>query len=366
MKLLTQKRSAGKRPGICGTGRPGTDRAGTGRSLMGSLAMGRLATGRPLTQAVLTFFFAACLASLFWSGAVIVHAQQTSATASGSPTRQRGSRVADQVAEKERAHPFESGEELLYVAEFSRALLKKLDVAEFRLTAAREPATEEIIAAAFSEDASTAPYQLKFTGVVSSKGFFTKLFNLRFKEQIESTVDPASFTVTRTKKVDEQGKRLRTSETTYRDGKVLWIEKDPNSPSRPPRSAEATFVGQVQDVLSAIYYLRTQRLELGKTFELTVSDSGNVYQVPVRVVEKKRMKTVLGRLEALRVDPEIFGAKGMIDEKGSFSIWLTNDKRHIPVSARIKTEYGTFEITLRKVTQNKLPTPAVAAVSPAR
>jgi hypothetical protein len=55
----------------------------------------------------------------------------------------------------------------------------------------------------------------------------------------------------------------------------------------------------------------------------------------------------------------------MIEEKGSFSIWLTNDKRHIPVSARIKTEYGTFDITLRKVTNNPTAAPTVAAMSPA-
>lgn len=325
MKLETQKRSAGKIVAICSV-----------------------------------LFAVICPADLWWSGASVAHAQKDSAAVSAS--RSPANDVADQVANRERPHPFESGEELVYVAEFSRALLKKLDVAEFRFTAAREPATQKIVSAAFRDATGAAPYQLKFTGVVSSKGFFTKLFNLHFREQIESTVDPASFTVTKTKKVDEQGKRLRTSETIYRDGKVLWIEKDPNSPSRPPRSAEATFVGQVQDVLSAIYYLRTQRLELGKTFELTVSDSGNVYQVPVRVAEKKRMKTVLGRLEAVRVDPEIFGPNGMIDEKGSFSIWLTNDKRHIPVSARIKTDYGTFDITLRRVTQNPAPTSTVAAI----
>jgi hypothetical protein len=322
MKLQTQKRAAGK--------------------YFLTRAIVRL-----LTLAVLTVFSAViCSVGLLPGSDNVAQAQQVSA-----PVSRTGSR-AGHPTDNPRAHPFESGEELLYVAEFSRALLKKLDVADFRLTAAREPATEKVVNAGFTGDTDAAPYHLKFTGVVSSKGFFTKLFNLRFREQIESTVDPASFTVTKTKKVDEQGKRLRTSETIYRDGKVLWIEKDPNSPSRPPRSAEATFVGQVQDVLSAIYYLRTQRLELGKTLQLTVSDSGNVYQVPMHVVEKKRMKTVLGRIEALRVDPEIFGSKGMIDEKGSFSIWLTNDRRHIPVSARIKIEYGTFDITLRKVTQN--------------
>ena len=111
----------------------------------------------------------------------------------------------------------------------------------------------------------------------------------------------------------------------------------------------------MQDVLSAIYYLRTQPLEVGKTFELTVSDSGLVYQVPVQVVEKKRKKTVLGRVETLRVDPGVFGPNRMIAGEGQFSIWFTNDNRRIPVGARIKMKYGTFDITLRKVIQNPRP-----------
>ena len=133
---------------------------------------------------------------------------------------------------------------------------------------------------------------------------------------------------------------------------MRWTERDPNNPSRPQRSAEAAFVGRVQDVLSAIYYLRTQALDVGKTFEVTVSDSGFVYQVPVQVIEKKRKKTVLGWVETLRLDPEVFGSHRLLSGDGQFSIWLTNDSRRIPVSGRIKVKYGTFDITLRKVLQN--------------
>lgn len=243
---------------------------------------------------------------------------------------------------------FENGEELVYVAEFSRALLRRMDVADFRFTAAREKSIKPDA----NQDSRSAPYSLKFTGDVSSKGFFSKLFNLRFREQVESIVEPTSFTVQRTKRTEEQGKRARTSEAVYDRGKVFWTERDPNNPSRTPRTASTTFTGRVQDVLSAIYYLRTQPLAIGKSLELAISDSGRVYQVPVRVVGKKRMKTVLGRVETLRVDAEIYGRNRMIDADGQFSIWLTNDSRRIPVSARVKTEYGTFDITLRKVTQN--------------
>ena len=280
-------------------------------------------------------------AALSFCQPTLVSAQKVNEPAAASGSTARASQAP--------AHPFEPTEELIYVAEFSRALLKKVDVADFRFTASKQPSLQKVTDPGFTPENSGDSYLLKFTGDVSSKGFFAKLFNLRFHEQIESLVEPASFTVTKTKKVDEQGKRARISETVYGDGKVSWVERDPSDPSRPPRSAEATFAGQVQDVLSAIYYLRTQPLEVGGSFELTVSDSGVVYQVPVQVIEQKVKKTVLGRVGTFRVDPEVFGPNRMLSGNGQFSIWITNDSRRVPVSARIKLKYGTFDITLRRV-----------------
>lgn len=244
---------------------------------------------------------------------------------------------------------FEPAEELVFVAEFSRALLKNVDVAEFRFTS-RRPALVKT-----GSNQTGEPDSLRLTGEVSSKGFFSKLFNLRFREWMESIVEPASFTVHRTKRIDEQGKRKRISEAIFANGMVSWTEHDPNNPGNPPRKADAPFTGQVQDILSAIYFLRTQPLTAGKNLELTISDSGRVYKVPVRVMEKKRIKTVLGRVNALRVDPDLFGPGGMLDKKGHISIWYTDDNRRIPVKARIKTEYGTFEVTLRKINRTVQP-----------
>ena len=241
--------------------------------------------------------------------------------------------------------PFEPGEELIYKAEVSRSLLKKVDVATFRFVAERTTKAK-------SADASSAqPFALKFTGDVTSEGFFVRLFNLRFHQHVESTVDPESLVVQKTIKLDEQGKRVRTSEATFDQtkGTVVWTERDPNNPSRPPRTLSADFKGAVQDVVSAIYYLRTQRLNVGDSFEVPISDSGRVYQVPVRVVESKRMKTAIGRVAAVRVEPKLFGDGGMISAKGQFSVWVTDDARHIPVSAQLKGEFGMFDITLKKI-----------------
>jgi hypothetical protein len=112
----------------------------------------------------------------------------------------------------------------------------------------------------------------------------------------------------------------------------------------------AEFSGQLQDVLSAIYFIRTQPLEVGKTFEVFVGDGGKVYTIPVQVVDKKRMKTIFGRVNVLRVNAELFGPERLIDkEKGEFSIFITDNAQHIPVGGRVKTDYGTFDITLKQI-----------------
>lgn len=253
--------------------------------------------------------------------------------------------------QKPPAKPFEPGEQLTYKAEISRSLLKRLDVATFKFSAERDSAGPKDTSGA--PITTPASYSLRFTGDVTSDGFFTKLFNINFHQHVESMVDPESFAVQRTVKLDEQGKRVRTSQADFdqKGGKVVWTERDPNDPAREPRTMSSDFSGQINDVLSAIYYLRTQRLDLGKSLAVTISDSGRVYQVPVHVAEKKRMKTVLGRVPVVRVDPELFGEGGMVRAKGQFSVWLTDDYRHIPVSARIKGEFGTFDITLKNISQ---------------
>lgn len=255
---------------------------------------------------------------------------------------------AQQPVAQTRAHPFESGEELFYEAEFSRALLRKLDVADFKFRATRTPLSPK-------PSDKEEPYSFLFTAEVSSKGFFTRLFNLNFRERVESTVEPISFTVERTTIHDEQGKRVRTTEATFdrANGKMSWTQRDPNNPSREPRNVITEFSGQLQDVLSAIYFIRTQPLEVGKSFEMFIGDGGRVYKVPVNVVERKRMKTIFGRVSVVRVDPKLFGPGSLIDdEKGEMSIWLTDDNRRVPVGGRIKTDYGTFDIKLKRVVYN--------------
>jgi hypothetical protein len=240
--------------------------------------------------------------------------------------------------------PFEPAEESVYEAEFSRSLLRGVNVATLRFTASREKSG--------TPRASESLSSLRFTAEAESKGLFPKLFSgLRFRQRIESTVEGSSFNVLRTVKLDEQGNRKRASEAVFdlRQHRVTWVERNLNDPTSQPRTVTSEFNGTIQDLASVFYFVRTQPLVSGKNFEVLVSDSGRVYRMPIRVGEKKMIKSVLGEVETVRVEPELFGEDRLVQGKGKIYIWFTTDARHVPVRAQIKHDLGTLDINLKSI-----------------
>jgi hypothetical protein len=252
------------------------------------------------------------------------------------------------------AMPFGPSEELVYEGEFTRAILRGINIAELRFKAQR-PTPSTVTAEGEGQDTTPAP--LVLTTDVVSKGFFTKLFGMTFKFHAESQVEPNDFYALRTTRKEEQGKRVRTSEAVFDQElkQVEFTEHDPNNAQAAPRVITAVLDGPTQDIVSAIYFLRTQPLTPGQTFNIAISDSGRVFQVPATVVaEKKMMKSVLGKVEVVRVDIELFGPGRPVEEgKGKMSIWVTSDERHVPIKARLSHDIGTLDITLKSIQRDE-------------
>ena len=239
--------------------------------------------------------------------------------------------------------PFSPGEELVYQAEFTRALLRGIDVAEFRFKADAERLSS-------NNASASGPMIIKLVGDVASKGLFVRVAGFHFHQHVESIVDPKSFAALRTSKLYEQGKRARVSEAVFdhQARKVTWSERDPNQTGAPAITT-LDFSEPIQDVLTVIYFLRTQRLEVGKSLDIPLTDSGRVFRMSVAVVERKRIDTVLGRVNAFRVEPAMFGAANLSRSRGQLSIWITDDSRHLPVKAQLKVDIGTFDIKLKRL-----------------
>lgn len=242
--------------------------------------------------------------------------------------------------------PFEPAEELVYEGKLSRAILRNISIAELRFTAGRPL---ESLPSEAGLGSSTA--NLRFTADAVSKGLLRKLFGFRFHQRAESTVEPSSFTVLQAMRLDEQGNRQRTSESVYdrKAGKLVWTEVDPNDPGRPPRILTSQFNGALQDVASVLFFVRTQPLTPGKSFEVSITESGRIFRIPVKVVERTRMTTVLGEVPVVRIVPELFGDGRLLTGHGSISIWFTDDARHIPVRAHVSNDLGTLDIKLKSI-----------------
>ena len=234
------------------------------------------------------------------------------------------------------SEPFTVGENLTYEAKWSKSLLRGIDVADLNFKIIKAP--------------DGAGNRLLFQGEAISKGTLMKIARFSFLQKIDSTVDANNFRILHTIRRDEQKDRIRDGEAQfdYKSNRVVYREIDPNNPERAPRTITSPLETATHDLLSAVYFLRRQPLAVGKDFELSVSDSGVIYQIPVKVVAREQLKTVLGKVWTLRVEPEVFGDRRLVPGEGKMIIWFTDDARRLPVRSQIQADIGKIEIKLKQ------------------
>jgi hypothetical protein len=232
--------------------------------------------------------------------------------------------------------PFAVGEKLTYEGKLSKSVLRGISVAELIFTVAK--------------DSNEKNYKIKADAV--SKGTLLKLFRFSFIQNIESIVDGELFRALKTTKHDEQGNRIRNSEAVfdYKDKKVTYIENDPKDTAKAPRKiASAIENDEAHDIITAIYQVRRLPLAVGKNFELSVSDSGLVYKIPVSVTAREQQNSILGKVWCFRVEPQVFGDGRFIEQKGSMVIWISDDAKRLPVRSVINASIGKLEVKLKKI-----------------
>lgn len=237
------------------------------------------------------------------------------------------------------ASPYKVGESLTYEGKYSKSILRGIEVADLNFTVTKAPDGDDFL----------------IKSEARSKGTLTKLFNFNFYQRIESLIDNDELRISKSLRRDEQGERIREGESLfdYENKKVTYYEVDPNDPARPPRRVAASLENDAQDLVSAVYMLRAMPLAVGKTFELTVSDSGMVYKIPVTVAAREMQKTVVGKVWCFRIEPQVFGIGRPIEQEGSMTIWITDDPRRLPIRAQINSSIGKIEVKLKKVEKIK-------------
>ncbi len=100
-----------------------------------------------------------------------------------------------------------------------------------------------------------------------------------------------------------------------------------------------------QDVLSAFYFVRTQELTVGKSIFVDNHTDKKNYPLEVKVLRKERRKVEAGEFDCVVVEP-ILKTPGIFKQKGSLTIWLTDDEIKMPVLMKSKVIIGSISTEL--------------------
>ncbi len=109
---------------------------------------------------------------------------------------------------------------------------------------------------------------------------------------------------------------------------------------------------EVLDMLSSLYYVRTQPLEIGKDVTFDIINREKQYPLVVKVLGKETVKTDAGKFDCWVVEPQ-FRGEGIFVAKGkSLKVWLTDDKYRMPVKMSVEVFIGSVYAELLAYQRN--------------
>lgn len=138
-----------------------------------------------------------------------------------------------------------------------------------------------------------------------------------------------------------EGSHRRDREIQFNHAKGVAYYKDNLSGEK----RELPVAAATLDTLSSFYYVRTLKLEVGKSVFLTILDNTKTWNVEVQVLRKEKIKTSLGTFNTIVIKP-LMQSEGIMDRKGDMLIWLTDDSRLLPVKMKTKVKIGSVTATL--------------------
>ena len=119
-----------------------------------------------------------------------------------------------------------------------------------------------------------------------------------------------------------------------------------------PRVISGPLSMQVLDMLSSLYYVRAQKLEIGQDIVFDIINRERQYPLVVKVLGKETVKTSAGKFNCIVVEPQ-FRGEGIFVSKGkSLKVWLTDDEYKMPVKMKTEVFIGSVSAELLEYKRN--------------
>ncbi len=171
----------------------------------------------------------------------------------------------------------------------------------------------------------------------------------KVRDEVSSVMDIDRLHSLEFRKHLREGKYRADQEATFDHENGVARYQDGSEAELPPGS---------QDILTALYYVRSFPLVVGMVLHIPLHDGKKSYALRVGVVGRERLETSLGELDCLILEPS-FESRGLFKSEGRMLIYMSDDARRLPVLLKAKAPVGAFTSELRSYREGEpLPLPA--------
>jgi hypothetical protein len=148
-----------------------------------------------------------------------------------------------------------------------------------------------------------------------------------------------------------EGSRQRETKVTFDSAsrKASYVERD-RAKNAVIATHEIDIPPCVHDVVGGFYLLRTLNLEPGQSAEVPVSDGKKSAMAKVEAQQREDVKTPAGTFKTIRCEIHVFNDV-LYHRQARLYIWLTDDRRKLPVRVQVRMQFaiGTITLLLEKV-----------------
>jgi len=179
---------------------------------------------------------------------------------------------------------------------------------------------------------------------VESTGFVSRLFKVDddYSAILNSAACAESVHLT-----THEGSRERETRITF-DGnshRASYLERDLIRNSVMAQH-ESEIPPCVHDVVSGLFFMRTLNLEPGQSTTVPVSDGKKTVMAKVEAQAREDLKTPEGTSHTIRYEVYLFN-NVLFRRSAHLNVWMTDDRRKLPVQIRVRMTFTVGTITLQ-------------------
>jgi hypothetical protein len=136
------------------------------------------------------------------------------------------------------------------------------------------------------------------------------------------------------------------NESKHNKTETLLLDQEKHEYKLVESNKTGTIPPWVQDVLSALYYVRTKELAVGQSYVMDAHQGDQSWPLVIKVVRREKIKVPAGEFETWVLEPSVRPGAGIFQSQGKLWVWLMADRRKAPVRLKAKIPIGSVDVVL--------------------